>query len=210
MNYLPVKDAATALGVSERTVWRRIKHNQILSRKENGRALVCVDGLTQPDRSLNGDGHPATVPDLANVERVLTVITQQMTAMLTGHRSETQRAGRYRIASWTLTAGLITLLGYSWVHMGSLHHEHAAQLGDLQSTHHVALDRMRSEGNVSRMEVANARGREQTLYHEIHLLREEVERYKISLARAQHARGRTPTPAAHTTAVHLASDSPVP
>ncbi len=44
MAWMAVAEAAASLGVSERTIWRRIKSNAIKSRGENGRTLVHLGG----------------------------------------------------------------------------------------------------------------------------------------------------------------------
>jgi hypothetical protein len=43
MAWMAVAEAAASLGVSERTIWRRIKSNAIESRGENGRTLVQLE-----------------------------------------------------------------------------------------------------------------------------------------------------------------------
>jgi hypothetical protein len=67
---LPILEAAQALGISERTVWRRIESGELRSRTKNGKRLVKVP----IEKTLPSDDTATTPSDTSKFRQVGTVV----------------------------------------------------------------------------------------------------------------------------------------
>lgn len=116
VRYLPLSDAATALGVTTKTVRRRIKENKLEIREDNGQVLVAVDESVLK----RGNGiqlAPEVFEQLAERrkdsdmnDRRLTLISEQLASFRSFHDSVQQELSRSRLLHGIAWSGCIVLL----------------------------------------------------------------------------------------------------
>lgn len=122
--WLQIESAAAALGVSTRTLQRRVKLGEMSSRIEHGRREVFID---QPERAggdtvTQADTLTVAVAERAQAhaealsvmsDRVATLAEQRVEEM----RADLGRARRWAIGGWTVAGVVLTgaALGGLWV-----------------------------------------------------------------------------------------------
>lgn len=130
MAWMPVAEAAATLGVSERTMWRRIKAQTVPSRNENGRTLVALDDPDPNRDPVRQLSHVAAAQlsmrklDADTVAELLAVVGEYRTSF------ETESARARRAARWSGAAAvllMVLLFAGVWYH--------AASLYDLKTSH---------------------------------------------------------------------------
>ncbi len=140
MVWMPVAEAAATLGVSERTIWRRIKSRTIDSRSEGGRTLVGLDPDSGDDESVRQLTNVAAAQlsmrklDADNLCDVLTVLSEYRTSM----HEQLRRSRRAARLSLTLACVLlVALFAGGWYHMNTI--------AALVASHRDANQALRSE-----------------------------------------------------------------
>jgi hypothetical protein len=140
MAWKPVAEVAAAMGVSERTIWRRIKANTIESRNENGRTLVYIeepDPETDPVRQLS---HVAAAQlsmrklDADTMTDVLAVLKDYRTSF------DLEIARARREARWGLVTAVVLLVA---VAAGVVYH--TQKVKDLRDDRQTALELQQAE-----------------------------------------------------------------
>ena len=136
MVWMPVSEAAASLGVSERTIWRRIKSQSIETKSEGGRTLV---GLEPPraDDPVRELSHVAAAQlsmrklDADNLCDVLSVLADYRTTF----DEQMRRSRRSLKATIALITVLVVSLGVGgWYHfheMARIERTQAARVADL-------------------------------------------------------------------------------
>ena len=141
MAWMAVAEAAASLGVSERTIWRRIKSKSIDTRGENGRTLV------QLPTGENGEGTDQKLSNVSvahfSMRKFEDDRTSEMLALLSDYRAsfDSQISAMRRSLRW-LTA-LVCLLvmmvaGGAWYHVTTqtkVMDSHRIAINDLNSEH---------------------------------------------------------------------------
>lgn len=76
---VPITQAAKMLGVSERTVWRKIYRGELKSKTKNNKRLVRVP-VFEPGTSVNSEGHTTITdtPQNANAVVDLSVLLREL------------------------------------------------------------------------------------------------------------------------------------
>ena len=95
MAWMPVAEAAARLGVSERTIWRRIKSESIPSRSEAGRTLV---DLEESDASADGL-HGAELHSRAADDDALAAVMAELAELREANAREFRYARRGKRAA---------------------------------------------------------------------------------------------------------------
>lgn len=136
--WTPVSEAAAMLGVSERTIWRRIKSETIDSRSENGRTLVKLDD-EETEFPLHHMSSMAAAQlslrklDVDGLNDVLAMVRDYRSTL----ESEARRARRSaRFASLLTLAAAICLVVGGWYHLREVRRmgdDHANALADLRT-----------------------------------------------------------------------------
>lgn len=142
--WTPVSEAAAMLGVSERTIWRRIKSETIDSRSENGRTLVKLDDEDsefplQHMSSMAAAQLSLRKLDVDGLNDVLAMVRDYRSTL----ESEARRARRSaRFASLLTLAAAIGLVVGGWYHLREVRRmgdDHAGAMADLRVQHTEAV-----------------------------------------------------------------------
>jgi len=142
--WTPVSEAAAMLGVSERTIWRRIKSETIDSRSENGRTLVKLDDEDaefplQHMSSMAAAQLSLRKLDVDGLNDVLAMVRDYRSTL----ESEARRARRSaRFASLLTLAAAIGLVVGGWYHLREVRRmgdDHAGAMADLRVQHTEAI-----------------------------------------------------------------------
>lgn len=151
MAWMPVAEAAASLGVSERTIWRRIKSDTIPSKSDRGRTLVALDDPDPDADPVRQMSHVAAAQlsmrklDADTLSEVLAVMTDYRTSF----DDEIRRVRRgARFAGVVATVLLLALCGGVWYHMdklGRLDRDRADALNDAALQHESAIASVREE-----------------------------------------------------------------
>lgn len=139
--WMPVSEAAALLGVSERTIWRRIKSESIDSRSENGRTLVRLEHNEETDGPLRhitplptGQLH-ATLPDAEGLSDIVSMVREyRSTLELSARRA--RRSARLAGVLAVLAVAATAVGGWYYVNdLKRIEREHAQALADLRVRH---------------------------------------------------------------------------
>ena len=145
MAWMPIAEAAVTLGVSERTIWRRIKSEAIESRNESGRTLVVLE---EPE--LAGD-QVRQLSRVAAAQLSMRKLDADTVCDVLGALSEyrasfdEQMARARRTTRWAaaIAAALLLALGAGiWYHsaqIADLQRSRAAILADVDLKHQEAV-----------------------------------------------------------------------
>lgn len=198
MAWMAVAEAAASLGVSERTIWRRIKSNSIESRGENGRTLVqlghgeSIDEASQPLSRMaftqvalrNGVTDPA--PEfLAVLSDLRASFDEQIAA--------TRRSVRFLTG---VVCMLIVVLGAgTWFHFdqqAQANWQHSKALSDLKDEHQEEVDELvtahQSELAAQGQNLALAEGQASARLEELVSLRDTSAKLNESLSSIESSR----------------------
>jgi hypothetical protein len=143
MAWMPVAEAAARLGVSERTIWRRIKSENIPSRSEHGRTLVDLD-----EASAIREGAPtflqrADMSLRASDDETVSTLFAELAEYRATTARETARARRTARFAGALAAVLaIALAAGLWHHANALtqlREANATDRADLEAGHAQSL-----------------------------------------------------------------------
>lgn len=146
MAWMAVAEAAASLGVSERTIWRRIKSKSIDTRGENGRTLVHLP------TGENGEGPDQQLSKVAvthfSMRKFEGDRTSEMLAVLADYRAsfDSQISAMRRSLRWL--TGLVCLLvmmvaGGAWYHVTAqtkVMWDHNVAVNDLKDEHQQFID----------------------------------------------------------------------
>ena len=75
---IPIKVASEALGISPKTVWRRIKKGEIPARKVAGQWLVDIGQQQDKEDKLSGQEGQGVMFDLAVLQSTIEILRQQL------------------------------------------------------------------------------------------------------------------------------------
>lgn len=75
---IPIKVASEALGISPKTVWRRIQKGEIPARKVAGQWLVDIGQQQDREDKLSGQKGQGVMSDLAILQSTIEVLRQQL------------------------------------------------------------------------------------------------------------------------------------
>lgn len=141
MAWMPVAEAAARLGVSERTIWRRIKSEAIPSRSEAGRTLVDFDETSAGAET--GAQLPSRSAEAAMDDEAIATLVAELGEFRAVSERAVKAAQRSRRAALGLAAMLVAALGTGlWYHFDTLSRletGHVAALADLQQAHEQDL-----------------------------------------------------------------------
>ncbi len=148
---MPVAEAAAVLGVSERTIWRRIKSDTIDTRSENGRTLVHIEEpepTADPVRQLSNVAAAQLSMrklDADNISDVLTVLTDYR-ASFDKEMTRTRRGTRFAwfVAAILLLAATASVL-YHREQFTRLRLAHITEIDSLKTSNSTALDDLEVE-----------------------------------------------------------------
>jgi len=143
MAWMPVAEAAARLGVSERTIWRRIKSETIPSRSDHGRTLVDLDEQAALAEGASGFALRADLGGRDTDDEGLSALVAELAQFRATGEHEVKRARRSARAALALVAVLAGALGLGvWYHgrtVERLRLEGAQALGEQARLHGEAL-----------------------------------------------------------------------
>ena len=185
MVWMPVSEAAASLGVSERTIWRRIKSQSIETRSEGGRTLVGLEPprTGDPVRELS---HVAAAQlsmrklDADNLCDVLSVLADYR-----GTFDEQIRRSR-RALRWTvaLIGLLVVSLGAAgWYHfreLARIEREQATVIADLRADLEHQLGAATSLATARTEETENMRSIERGLREQLSAVESSRREHQVS------------------------------
>ncbi len=194
MAWMPVAEAAAALGVSERTIWRRIKAQSIESRSEAGRTLVVVEDDATRQDAVRHLSHVAAAQlsmrklDADTVTDVLAVLADYRSAFDL-EIARTRRASRFAFAlAAVLMLGLSVGVWYHMDRLGDARLTHADAMRALRDDHADQLNAERAHVAELTAGVAQATGLAEARAEAVEDLRAIADRQQNQLADAESSR----------------------
>ena len=195
---MPVAEAAVVLGVSERTIWRRIKSDTIDTRSENGRTLVHIEEpepAADPVRQLSNVAAAQLSMrklDADNISDVLTVLTDYR-ASFDKEMTRTRRGTRFAwfVAAVLLLAATASVL-YHREKLTNLRLAHITEIDNLKTNNSTALDDLEVEYEQALAQLretqAHAIGLSEAQTEEIQELRRKENNHEQKLIAVEAAR----------------------
>lgn len=198
MAWMAVAEAAASLGVSERTIWRRIKSNAIESRGENGRTLVQ---LGNGDSGAEG-GQPLSRMAFAQVTShnpahdpapEFLAVLSDLRASFDEQIAATRRSVRFLTAVVCL---LVVALGAGvWFHFDQqtqANWKHGKAISDLSAQHEEEMDELaalhQSELTTQAQNLALAEGQATARLEELVSLRDTSSKLTKELSSIEASR----------------------
>lgn len=151
MAWTPVSEAAAALGVSERTIWRRIKADTIPTKSEQGRTFVGIDPEELESDSVRHLSQVAAAQlsmrklDADTLGELLEVIRDYRESLQVQHK-RSRRSARLATMMCMLAMAGAGFLG--WYHLQStqrLNSRHVNALADLRAEHDQSIIDLREQ-----------------------------------------------------------------
>ena len=135
--WTPVSEAAALLGVSERTIWRRIKSETIDSRSESGRTLVRIEhdeDTELPIRSLSSVAAQLAMRklDVDGLADVMAMVRDYRSALEAQARQSRRAARVTSLVALLLVAGLVVGGWYHFKTVRGMSDTHTQALADLR------------------------------------------------------------------------------
>ncbi|MCB9851096.1 MAG: hypothetical protein H6817_10385 [Phycisphaerales bacterium] len=190
MAWMPVAEAAARLGVSERTIWRRIKSDSIQSRNEAGRTLVMFDEQGDDSETVRQLSHVAAAQ--LSMRKLDADTMGEVLGQLGECRTSFEREmGRKRTALriTALVAAVLALaLGAGVIYhtdtLTRLRADHVADLDALRTEHQQELGDQqaviaRSEGTAKAQADEVAHLRKASMEYQTHLAALEASRNEL-------------------------------
>jgi hypothetical protein len=185
MAWMPVAEAAARLGVSERTIWRRIKSDSIQSRSEGGRTLVAYeDPAGETVRQLS---HVAAAQlsmrklDADTFGEAVGALGEFRNAF---EREMARKRTALRVVGSLAAVLLIALAAGAYWHVDRLH--------QLRGDHSAALAEVAQHSTVQRgedlAELARAEGMVSAQTQELEHLREVTDAHRDQVAALEASR----------------------
>ncbi len=186
MAWMPVAEAAARLGVSERTIWRRIKSATIPSRSEAGRTLVDFDESATPAEGSSTFGARSADLEARGLDdEAMAALVAELGEFRAASEREVLRARRSKRAALTLAAVLMGAVGAGvWYHLDTLARiakSHAGTVHDLDVAYEQDLGGMRSAS--ARLEAQVA-----TQQAELARLQKDADAQRAALAAIESSR----------------------
>lgn len=151
MAWTPVSEAAAALGVSERTIWRRIKADSIPTKSEQGRTFVGIDPEELESDSVRHLSHVAAAQlsmrklDADTLGEMLDVI-RDFRELLQAQHKRARRSARFATVMCVLALAGAGLLG--WYHLQTTQRmttDQGKALADLRAEHDQSIINLREQ-----------------------------------------------------------------
>ena len=159
MAWMSVADAATVLGVPERTILKRVKAKTIESRKDHGRTMVRIE-VPKPDNASTRELSTIEDAEMAgftgtelSMRKLNAGAVSEVLAVLSEYRvsCDEEIARSRRTTRWVgaVAVGLLIAIGacvwYYTTTLGEIRYEHAVAVSNLNSAHQEALGQYREQ-----------------------------------------------------------------